>query len=85
MFLEIVTPTKRIFEGEVNIITFPGVDGSFQVMNDHAPLVSTLKDGKVVYKDQNGSHMIKITGGVVEVLNNKAVLLADGTKDEAAA
>lgn len=84
MFLEIVTPIKKIFEGEVNIITFPGVDGSFQVMNDHAPLVSTLKDGKVVYKDQSGSHVIKITGGIVEVLNNKVVLLADGLSGEAA-
>lgn len=85
MFLEIITPIKRIFEGEVNIVTFPGVDGSFQVMNDHAPLVSTLTDGKVVYKDKDGSHLVKITGGIVEVLNNKVVLLADGTKDEAAA
>lgn len=85
MFLEIVTPTKTIFEGEVNIITLPGVDGSFQIMNDHAPLVSTLKDGKVVYKNKDGSHTIGITGGVVEVLKNKTVLLADGTSDEAAA
>lgn len=84
MFLEIVTPMKRVFEGEVNIVTFPGVDGSFQVMNDHAPLVSTLKDGKVVYKDKKGSHEVIITGGVVEVLNNKVVLLADGLEGDLA-
>lgn len=84
MFLEIVTPMRRVFEGEVNIVTFPGVDGSFQVMNDHAPLVSTLKNGKVVYKDKQGSHTVAITGGVVEVLNNKVVLLADGLDGEAA-
>ena len=84
MFLEIVTPIRKVFEGEVNVITFPGVDGSFQVMNNHAPLVSTLQNGKVVYKDNNGSHAIKITGGVVEVLHNKVVLLADGIVGEAA-
>lgn len=82
MFLEIVTPMKRVFEGEVNIVTFPGVDGSFQVMNDHAPLVSTLQSGKVVYRNKEGAHQIRITGGVVEVLNNKAVLLADGLEGE---
>lgn len=84
MFLEIVTPSKKVFEGEVNIITFPGVDGSFQVMNDHAPLVSTLKNGKVVYKNKTGKHEVMITGGVVEVLHNKCVLLADGLNEEAA-
>ncbi|MDX1627760.1 MAG: ATP synthase F1 subunit epsilon [Fulvivirga sp.] len=81
MFLEIVTPVKKVFEGEVNIVTFPGIDGSFQVMNDHAPLVSTLKEGTVVYKDKEGAEKVTITGGVVEVLNNKIVLLADGLKD----
>ncbi|MGK7391534.1 MAG: FoF1 ATP synthase subunit delta/epsilon [Candidatus Cyclobacteriaceae bacterium M2_1C_046] len=85
MFLEIVTPAKKVFEGEVTIATFPGVDGSFQVMNDHAPLISTLREGKVVYKDKSGAHQVIITGGVVEVLNNKAVLLADGLEGEVAA
>ncbi len=78
MYLEIVTPSASVFEGEVNIVTFPGSDGSFQVMNDHAPLVSTLSEGEVVYKDKNGTSSTHITGGVVEVLNNKIVVLADG-------
>lgn len=82
MFLEIVTPGKKVFEGEVTIATFPGVDGSFQVMNDHAPLVSTLSKGRVVFKDKEGTHQVDITGGVVEVLNNKAVLLADSLEGE---
>ena len=47
MYLEIVTPEKKIFEGEVSIATFPGADGSFQVLNDHAPLISLLKEGVV--------------------------------------
>ena len=78
MHLEILTPDKKIFEGEVNVITFPGADGSFQVMNDHAPLISLLKEGAVEYKSKESVQMIKISGGVVEVLKNKVIVLADG-------
>jgi F-type H+-transporting ATPase subunit epsilon len=78
MHLEIVTPEKKIFEGDVTIATFPGLDGSFQIMNDHAPLVSLLKDGVVEYKSKDATNQVKITGGVVEVLKNKVILLADG-------
>jgi len=78
MHLEILTPEKKVFEGDVTIATFPGSDGSFQVMNNHAPLVSLLKDGKVVYKSKEGTEEVKITGGVVEVLKNKVIVLADG-------
>lgn len=78
MHLEIITPEKKIFEGDVTIVTFPGADGSFQVMNDHAPLVSLLKDGDVVYKSKDSTQQVTITGGVVEVLKNKVIVLADG-------
>ncbi len=78
MYLEILTPEKKIFEGNVTIATFPGSDGSFQVMDHHAPLISLLKEGVVEYKSKESSDSLRITGGVVEVLNNKAVLLADG-------
>jgi F-type H+-transporting ATPase subunit epsilon len=78
MHLEIITPDKKVFEGEVTIATFPGADGSFQVMNDHAPLISLLKDGVVEYKSKESAQQISITGGVVEVLKNKVILLADG-------
>lgn len=78
MLLEIITPEKKIFEGDVTIATFPGADGSFQVMNDHAPLVSLLKDGPVIYKSKESTQQVTITGGVVEVLKNKVIVLADG-------
>lgn len=81
MHLEIITPEKKIFEGDVTIATFPGSDGSFQVMNDHAPLISLLKDGIVVYKSKEATGQVKITGGVVEVLKNKVILLADGVTE----
>ncbi len=78
MHLEILTPEKKIFEGEVKIATFPGADGSFQVMDNHAPLISLLKEGTVVYKGKDLNNNLNITGGVVEVLSNKVILLADG-------
>jgi F-type H+-transporting ATPase subunit epsilon len=81
MHLEILTPEKKIFEGEVTIATFPGEDGSFQVMDNHAPLIGLLKEGVVEYKyAKEVSGNVTITGGVVEVLKNKVVLLADGVK-----
>jgi F-type H+-transporting ATPase subunit epsilon len=78
MHLEIITPDKKIFEGEVTSATFPGADGIFQILNDHAPLISLLNQGFVEYKSKEATNQITITGGVVEVLKNKVVLLADG-------
>ena len=81
MHLEILTPEKKIFEGEVTIATFPGEDGSFQVMDNHAPLIGLLKEGVVEYKSgKEASGNVTITGGVVEVLKNKVILLAEGVK-----
>ncbi|MFZ6010205.1 MAG: ATP synthase F1 subunit epsilon [Bacteroidota bacterium] len=78
MHLEILTPEKKVFEGNVTIVTFPGADGSFQVMDHHAPLISLLQEGVVEYKSKDATQSMKITGGVVEVLKNKVILLADG-------
>ena len=81
MNLEIITPDKKVFEGEVLSASFPGTDGSFQVLNDHAPLISLLKDGVVEYKSKDSVNQVNITGGVVEVLKNKVILLADGVAE----
>ena len=81
MHLEIITPEKKIFEGEVSIATFPGSDGSFQVMKNHAPLVSLLSEGVVEYRTKDQRQQVRITGGVVEVLKNKVIVLADGIKE----
>jgi F-type H+-transporting ATPase subunit epsilon len=78
MQLEILTPEKKIFEGDVAIVTFPGANGSFQVMDNHAPLISLLKEGFVEYKGKEGTKNVKIVGGVVEVLKNKVIVLATG-------
>lgn len=81
MYLEIITAEKKVFEGDVTSATFPGSDGSFQVLNNHAPLVSILAAGVVEYKANNQRQHVQITGGVVEVLKNKVVVLADGIKE----
>ena len=78
MYLEILTPEKKIYEGNVTSATFPGSDGSFQVLDNHAPLISLLKEGVVEYKSKEANRSLTITGGVVEVLKNKVVVLADG-------
>ena len=82
MHLEILTPEKKYFEGDVSIVTFPGADGSFQVMDHHAPLISLLKEGVVEYKGKEGLQSLGITGGVVEVLKNKVILLATGVTEK---
>lgn len=78
MYLEIVTPDEKIFEGEVVTATFPGADGSFQVMNNHAAMISTLGLGDLRYtEDKKKEQILTVDGGVVEVLNNKVVVLAE--------
>ena len=77
MLLEIYTPEQKVFEGQVDSATFPGSKGSFQVLNNHAALVSTLEKGKVIYKNKKEETEIMIIGGVVEVMNNKVILLAE--------
>jgi F-type H+-transporting ATPase subunit epsilon len=76
MELEIITPDKKLFEGEARSITLPGVDGSFQILNRHAPMVASLKKG-IVRVDTAGSiKQFDINGGVVECSGNKVVVLA---------
>ncbi len=82
MHLEIITPDKTIFEGEVVSATFPGSKGSFQVLNNHAALISSLAKGKVLYKVDDNEQEIVVNGGVVEVLNNHIILLAEEIIEE---
>lgn len=82
MYLEIVTPDKKIFEGEVIAASFPGTDGFFQVLNHHAPLVSTLAKGLIVYRDKNEEREIMVDGGVVEVLHNRVIVLVEAIVED---
>jgi F-type H+-transporting ATPase subunit epsilon len=83
MYLEIVTPDKKVFSGEVVSATFPGTKGSFQVLTNHAPLISTLAKGKITYVGQDQkSTSIMVDGGVVEVLNNRISVLVEALLEE---
>jgi F-type H+-transporting ATPase subunit epsilon len=78
MKLEIITPDKTLFEGDVKSATFPGAEGSFGILEGHAPMIAMLKKGKIELTEQNNSkHNFQVTGGVVEVLKNKVIVLAD--------
>ena len=76
MLLEIVTPDKKVFEGEVSSVQMPGSEGGFEVLDNHAALISSLGKGKVVIKSEDGQEFT-IDGGVAEVLDNKVIILAE--------
>ncbi|MDO9001237.1 MAG: ATP synthase F1 subunit epsilon [Bacteroidota bacterium] len=77
MKIEIITPDKKLYEGSIKSAIFPGSEGSFGILNDHAPLIGTLKAGKVELIDENNTKIdFEILGGVVEVLKNKVIVLA---------
>jgi F-type H+-transporting ATPase subunit epsilon len=80
MNLEILTPEKKLFSGEVYGVQMPGISGSFEVLEKHAPLVSALRAGRIkVLKDkQNHFSFFEIQGGFVEVLNNRVTVLVEG-------
>ncbi|NQU82218.1 MAG: ATP synthase F1 subunit epsilon [Bacteroidetes bacterium] len=78
MNLEILTPEKMVFEGTVELVKVPGTKGSFAILNMHAPIISTLEKGEVkVKKSENHEQIFTISGGVVEVRDNKIIILAE--------
>jgi F-type H+-transporting ATPase subunit epsilon len=78
MELEIITPESTLFSGEIELVRLPGTRGSFEVLKNHAPLISTLTQGKIKVKDITGLvSWFDISGGVVEVLNNKVRVLVE--------
>lgn len=80
MLVEILTPEKKVFSGEVYGVQLPGVTGSFEVLDRHAALVSALKAGRLkILRDKNNHFMFyDIQSGFVEVLNNKTTILVEG-------
>jgi F-type H+-transporting ATPase subunit epsilon len=79
VYLEIITPDQKVFTGEVVAANFPGSGGAFEVEKDHAPLISTLDKGNIIIRGGGGSadKKIMIDGGLVEVLHNKVIVLAE--------
>ena len=76
MDVQIVTPDKSLYSGQADLITVPGTSGSIGILNNHAPLVSSLKMGEVKIVLNDKEEFFNINGGVVEVSNNKVIVLA---------
>lgn len=78
MNVEIISPEATLFEGDASFVFLPGSDGSMGVLNNHAPLITSLKKGTVRVKDNAGKeHRFEVKGGTVEVFNNKMIILAE--------
>jgi len=77
MTVEIITPDKKLFEGQVKSAIFPGSEGSFGILNNHAPMIATLKQGSIqLVEENNQTRLFEVKGGVVEILKNKVIVLA---------
>ncbi len=85
MQLDILTPEKKLYSGNVYGIQLPGISGSFEILEKHAPMVSALGKGHMkVLLDKSGSSNkhYEVTGGFIEVLNNKVTVLAEGVTEK---
>jgi|TARA_B110000196_G_C20631105_1_gene424077 F-type H+-transporting ATPase subunit epsilon len=78
MILEIITPEKGLFSGEVNSVKFPGTNGGFEILNSHAPIISTLGKGEIrVITTEKNTEKFNINSGVIEMQNNKIIVLVE--------
>jgi len=77
MYLEILTPDQKVFSGEVTSVQVPGSSGSFEVLTNHAPIISSLERGNVTIQIAKDEKVFTIDGGVIEVIKNKVVVLAE--------
>jgi len=78
MKLEIITPDKKVYSGQVKLVQLPGITGLFEILNNHAPIISTLVKGKIKIEEENGQVLyFEVDGGIVENKDNKIVVLAE--------
>ena len=78
MLLEIITPESKVYEGEVKSVLLPGTNGKFEILNNHAPIISTLTAGQIrIVNNNDQREMFNINGGVIEMQNNNIRVLAD--------
>ncbi len=78
MKVQILTPEQNVFDGNAESVQFPGVDGSFEILNNHAPLISALIEGQIKLTSGKDTKRFLIKSGFVEVLNNNVVVLIEG-------
>ena len=78
MDLEIITPDKKVYEGQVKLVKVPGSKGSFEILNNHAPIISILDKGEVkIIDSKDKTEIFDIGGGVIEVKQNNIIILAE--------
>jgi F-type H+-transporting ATPase subunit epsilon len=78
MKLEIITPDKKVYSGQVKLVQLPGISGLFEIMNNHAPIISTLEKGKIKVEEESGQVLFfDVDGGIVENKDNKIIVLAE--------
>ena len=78
MYLEIVTPEKTAYSGDVKLVRLPGSKGSFEILKNHAPIISTLSEGQIKIATFNGEEkFFDVKQGVVEVRENNVVVLVE--------
>ena len=76
MIVEVITPDEVLFSGEAVSVKLPGTSGSFEALANHEPLLSSLEKGTIIVRTSAGEETFEVAGGIVEVLNNKVVVLA---------
>jgi len=78
MYIEIVSPDRQVFSGEIKMVQVPGTKGSFEIFSNHAPIISTLNSGKITLRESSGAEKtFEIKSGVIEAANNNIVVLAE--------
>jgi len=81
MLLEIIAPDQKLYSGEVDLVQVPGSKGSFEILKNHAPIISTLERGKIKIIDvKGGTTFFEVDGGVIEAKKNKIIVLAETAK-----
>lgn len=78
MTLDILTPEKNLYSGEATLVQLPGIEGLFEILNHHAPIISALGSGTIKVKTGSGDKSFSISGGFVECVNNKVIVCAEG-------
>ena len=82
MYIDILSPEQSLYSGDIEYAKLPSQNGSFEVLNNHAPMIAVLKDGKLIVRGEDGLQEFKIKSGIVEVLNNKVSVLTEGLLDD---
>lgn len=82
MFLEILTPEKKLYTGDIKLVKVPGTEGSFELMDKHAPIISTLSKGAInVVTKEDSLQIFNVSGGVLEMKDNRVIILVEKLVD----